>query len=64
MQVNSIMNRLKNLESRQPQPSGESLADRIAEYKYILDSGNFDSEKGRQLKATIDRYASAIEGIE
>jgi Spy/CpxP family protein refolding chaperone len=63
MQVNSIKNRLKMLESRQQQPSGESLQDRIAHYIAIMDSGDYDSEDGRALKATIDKYGAILEEI-
>ena len=63
MQEN-IKKRLVMLESQQPQPKGKSLEDRIAEYVHIMDVGDYDSEQGKELKATIEKYAPAIQKIE
>jgi len=61
MQTNNIKNRLERLEAMQPQPNCEiNLKEKIALYKTILENEDFDSEDGRQLKATLDKYADAI----
>jgi predicted DNA-binding protein len=63
MQNNSIKNRLNVLESRQQRPSGESLQDRIAHYIAIMDSGDYESVEGKELKVGIEKYAKALKAI-
>ena len=64
MVTNNIEKRLTALEERRPQQDYKPLAERIAKYKRILDTEDYESEDGRALKATIDRYANVIDKIE
>ena len=54
--LTSLKKRLTVLESQQPPQEIKPLAERIGEYKEILESGNFDSEKGRLLKNCLEKY--------
>ena len=62
--INSVAKRLKRLEARQPQAQPSNLKERIALYKHILDTEDFESREGRCIKATLDRYADAIAELE
>ena len=62
--LTSLKNRLAVLESKQPQQEFKPLEERIREYEEILESGNFDSEKGRLLKYCLEKYGDVIAELE
>ncbi len=62
--INSVAKRLKRLEARQPQAQPSNLKERIALYKHILDTEDFENSERRRIKATLDRYADAIAELE
>ncbi len=64
MALNNLKKRLDLLESQQPQPRTESVMARIAEYESIIERGDYSSPEGKRLKATIEKYALAIQKIE
>mgnify|MGYP001043212617 CR=1 FL=1 len=63
--TNNLEKRIKKLEEDKGKaPGGFSLSERIERYKEIIEKGDFDSEEGRRLKATIDKYADVLAELE